>query len=107
VKFRAIFLSALIFTASAFACCGHDTDRVPELKKIYILPEEVSIAGSSLLAWIDGHWQNVGAIFSDEEGLYIYKSGYEQGWYCNFCLKRHSCQVSCPYTGKEPPQGCR
>ncbi len=95
--FRSILIGGIFAAASAAA----------SQEKIYLNPEQIHLEPAALFVFVEDSWRMAEGLFVDGQGIYVYQTTYETGWYCNFCLRKHSCQLPCPYTGKEPPRNCK
>jgi len=81
------------------ACCCEE--------KVYLSPAQVEVLDTQLRVFLEGEWEPAESLFSDAGGLFVYVYKPPNSWFCNFCVKRHTCQQACPFTGQPPPRDCK
>jgi len=65
-------------------------------EKFYIAPENLHIANQSLFVFTGDTWQQVSAIYSDADGLFVERIPDSDTWYCRKCKEYHSYDKGCP-----------
>ena len=67
-----------------------------QLKKFYIAPENLHVQNQSMFIFTGEAWQQVSAVYSDTDGLFVERVPEEEGWYCERCIGYHKQDDQCP-----------
>lgn len=92
---------ALSFQILAFADCGGAKNS----EKTYVSMQNLHFTDDGMFVLLDDVWQQISALYSDEDGFYIAGQPNPEVWYCSKCRTYHSCQENCP-RGKSRPSKC-
>ncbi|HEY2810996.1 MAG TPA: hypothetical protein VGJ00_06380 [Rhabdochlamydiaceae bacterium] len=65
-------------------------------EKLYIAPENLHIEDQSLFVFAGDVWQQVSAVYSDANGLFIERMPDSETWYCRDCKAWHRRGEQCP-----------
>jgi hypothetical protein len=67
-----------------------------QLEKFYIVPENLHIENQSIFVFTGTAWQQVPAIYSDVNGLFVERMPDSETWYCRDCKAWHRRGEKCP-----------
>lgn len=100
------FLTCMMFALSAFAYCGSEksAEKMTSLEKNYISIKQLHVSDEAMFVFLNNQWQQVDAVFSDNQGLFIARQPSPETWYCKTCRTYHAADQECPQEQIKKPR---